>query len=123
MNFLDQGELADGRGDTVDARRALIIMTTNVGRAAITSNRDPPGSNAELVARIRQEVLRDICDGRWENLGRLGTIVPFTPLSDEGRKMVVERQLAQARRTQHARHSAQTRAAPVDGSVCTFLCC
>jgi len=95
MNFLDQGELADGRGDTVDARRALIIMTTNVGRAAITSNRDPPGSNAELVARIRQEVLRDICDGRWENLGRLGTIVPFTPLSDEGRKMVVERQLAQ----------------------------
>ena len=31
MNFLDQGQLTDGRGDTVDARRAIIVMTTNVG--------------------------------------------------------------------------------------------
>ena len=38
-------------------------------------------------------MLRDICDGRYENLGRLGTIVPFLPLQSRGRRAVVERQL------------------------------
>ena len=37
MNFLDQGQLTDGRGDTVDARRAIIVMTTNVGTDTIAA--------------------------------------------------------------------------------------
>jgi ATP-dependent Clp protease ATP-binding subunit ClpA len=46
-----------------------------------------------MMAEIKREVLREICDGRWENLGRLGTIVPFMPLEAEGRRAVVHRQL------------------------------
>ena len=47
----------------------------------------------EMMRGIRREVLREICDGRWENLGRLGSVVPFTPLRGEGRRSVVTRQL------------------------------
>jgi len=102
MNFLDQGELADGRGDTVDARRALILMTTNCGRDAISKSGE---AGSDLIHLIKQEVLRDICDSRYENLGRLGTIVPFTPLSHAGRRKVVERQLRQVTRAQVVRGS------------------
>ena len=42
---------------------------------------------------VKADVLRDICDGRYENLGRLGTIVPFTPLQQGGKQAVVARQL------------------------------
>lgn len=48
---------------------------------------------AAIVDKVRADVLRDICDGRYENLGRLGTIVPFLPLQSTGRRNVVERQL------------------------------
>lgn len=45
-----------------------------------------------IVSKIRTEVLKDICDGRWENLGRLGAIVPFVPLDVLGRAEVITRQ-------------------------------
>jgi len=124
MNFLDSGSIASGNGDTVDATKAVIIMTTNCGRDAINSSRDalatsavacaqvfPAGdarsatdlaiaggvgtrADVAMMAAIKREVLRDICDGRWENLGRLGTIVPFMPLEGAGRRAVVQRQLS-----------------------------
>jgi len=124
MNFLDSGSIASGNGDTVDATKAVIIMTTNCGRTAINASRDASAAaaaagstpldafsatdatvaagagtraDAGMMAAIKREVLRDICDGRWENLGRLGTIVPFMPLEGEGRRAVVQRQLSAVR--------------------------
>lgn len=49
-----------------------------------------------IVSKIRTEVLKDICDGRWENLGRLGAIVPFVPLDVLGRAEVITRQARQS---------------------------
>ena len=112
MNFLDQGQLTDGRGDTVDARRAIIVMTTNVGTdtiAALEGADDAlldaeaamdyaayAGSGQSLqdavVERIRGDVLEHVCDA-WENLGRLGNIVPFLPLDGAGCRSVIDRQL------------------------------
>lgn len=114
MNFLDQGQLTSGAGEMVDASRAVVLMTTNVGMAtlkqttAIPADAAPTAEATEaeapwdgaasarqrvaIVDAIRNDVLREICDGRYENLGRLGTIVPFLPLSDRGRRGVVTRQ-------------------------------
>jgi ATP-dependent Clp protease ATP-binding subunit ClpA len=106
MNFLDQGQLTSGAGDTVDARRAVVLMTTNVGDAAIAamgragastmtwSTREEADSRRrQIVDGVKVDVLQKICDGRYENLGRLGTIVPFVPLHEAGRRSIVERQL------------------------------
>ena len=92
MNFLDQGQLTDGKGEMIDATKAVVVMTTNVGRNAIAAARTSHSEadeatpehaealRATLVEQIRAEVLREVCDGRWENLGRLGFVVPFLPL-------------------------------------------
>ena len=108
MNFLDQGQLTSGAGDMVDARRAVVLMTTNVGQGAIAAAKsaqeglsvgaawdadEAKKRRGTIVESIRSDVLKHVCDGRYENLGRLGTIVPFLPLQDGGRKAVVERQL------------------------------
>ena len=107
MNFLDQGQLTSGSGEMVDARRAVVLMTTNVGQAAIATERetvakaiaggaaDIARTRSAIVERVRADVLQHICDGRYENLGRLGTIVPFVPLHADGRRAVVQRQLEQ----------------------------
>ena len=39
MNFLDQGQLTDGKGEMIDATKAVVVMTTNVGRDAIAAAR------------------------------------------------------------------------------------
>jgi len=105
MNFLDQGQLTDGKGEMIDASKAVVLMTTNVGRDAIAAARTSHGEadeaaperaealRATLVEQIRAEVLREVCDGRWENLGRLGFIVPFLPLEANGKAAVVRRQM------------------------------
>ena len=107
MNFLDQGQLTDGKGEMIDATKAVVVMTTNVGRDAIAAARTSHSEadeatperaealRATLVEQIRAEVLREVCDGRWENLGRLGFVVPFLPLEAHGRAAVVRRQLEQ----------------------------
>ena len=107
MNFLDQGQLTSGAGEMVDARKAVVLMTTNVGRTAIAAVRkaadggaaaDGGGATmqrkrAEIVESVRQDVLAHVCEGRYENLGRLGTIVPFLPLNAQGRRGIISRQL------------------------------
>ena len=110
MNFLDQGQLTDGKGEMIDATKAVVVMTTNVGRDAIAAARTSHSEadeatperaealRATLVEQIRAEVLREVCDGRWENLGRLGFVVPFLPLEAHGRAAVVRRQLEQVTR-------------------------
>ena len=114
----EQGQLTDGRGETVDATRAVIIMTTNCGQDVMkAAGRELATAGLEegaalvvddkarrkIVSDIRTDVLRDICDGRWENLGRLGAIVPFMPLDGSGREDIVRRQLANvAQRLQDA---------------------
>ena len=125
MNFLDQGQLTSGAGEMVDARRAVVLMTTNVGQEAIAAAKlaaaganvlqQPLPTNplpdvmnraatvaaetarrrSAIVDSVRSDVLAHICDGRYENLGRLGTIVPFMPLDNVGRTRVIERQLQQ----------------------------
>ena len=132
MNFLDQGQLTSGSGDTVDARRAVVLMTTNVGQKAIAAGRTSAQDGAAtlpdeltreavhaaemarrrraIVESVRADVLEHICDGRYENLGRLGTVVPFLPLRTEGQQRVVERQLrAVARRLEEAKAPAVLR--------------
>ena len=112
MNFLDQGQLTDGKGEMIDASKAVVLMTTNVGRDAIAAARTSHSFSeadeatperaealrATLVEQIRMEVLKDVCDGRWENLGRLGFMVPFLPLEAHGKAAVVRRQMEQVKR-------------------------
>merc|ERR1719487_1238644 len=114
VGYKEGGQLTDGRGDTVDARRAIIVMTTNVGTDTIAALEgaddallDAQAGDADyaayagsgqslqdaVVERIRGDVLEHVCDGRWENLGRLGNIVPFLPLDGAGRRSVIDRQL------------------------------
>ena len=98
MNFFDQGQLADGMGEVVDARHAVIVMTSNVGREAAIRHAksgfaDDAHEMARTTAAISAELLEHVCDGRHENLGRLGAVIPFLPLDAGGRAAVVRRQI------------------------------
>jgi ATP-dependent Clp protease ATP-binding subunit ClpB len=90
LQVLDDGRLTDGQGRTVDFTNTLIILTSNLGSAAITALRDDqPIADAEGAV---MEVVRG--HFRPEFLNRLDEIVLFQRLGESAMSPIVDLQVA-----------------------------
>jgi ATP-dependent Clp protease ATP-binding subunit ClpB len=89
LQILDDGRLTDGKGRTVDFRNTVIMMTSNVGSAAIFElmEKDPKKAREEALAALR-EVFRP------EFLNRIDDIVVFKPLGKDQIEHIIDLQLA-----------------------------
>ncbi len=89
LQILDDGRLTDGKGRTVDFRNTVIMMTSNVGSAAIFElmGSDPKKAREEALAALR-EVFRP------EFLNRIDDIVVFKPLGKDQIEHIIDLQLA-----------------------------
>jgi len=88
LQILDEGRLTDGKGRTVDFRNAVIIMTSNVGSAAIfeLAEKDPKKAREQAMAALRELF-------RPEFLNRVDDIVLFRPLGKDQIERIVELQM------------------------------
>jgi ATP-dependent Clp protease ATP-binding subunit ClpB len=93
LQILEDGRLTDGKGRTVDFRNTVLVMTSNVGSAAISelASRDP-----ERARKEAQEALR--ATFRPEFLNRIDDIILFNPLGKEQLEKIVDLQLADVAR-------------------------
>jgi len=89
---MEEGRLTDGLGRSVSFRNALLIMTSNLGSAAISGRRDfgfaPPTADkkprALTPAEVRNEVERELKRALApEFLNRIDAITVFNPLTRE----------------------------------------
>src|SRR6188472_2730676 len=94
LQVLDDGRLTDGQGRTVDFRNTLIVLTSNLGSAAIA--RLPDGADVETVRDQVMDVVRQAF--RPEFLNRLDEILLFRRLSRADMVGVVDIQLERLRR-------------------------
>jgi len=78
LQILEDGRLTDGQGRTVDFRNTVLVMTSNVGSAAIS---DLAGKDQERARREAMEALRAAF--RPEFINRIDEIVIFNPLGKE----------------------------------------
>lgn len=79
LQVLDDGRITDGQGRTVDFKNTVIILTSNLGSAAILDGIREDGSVSESA---RSEVERQLKAAfRPEFLNRLDEIVFFKPLT------------------------------------------
>jgi len=88
LQILEDGRLTDSKGRTVDFRNAVLVMTSNVGSAAIF---ELAGRDAERARREALEALR--ATFRPEFLNRVDDIVIFNPLGREQLEQIVEIQM------------------------------
>jgi ATP-dependent Clp protease ATP-binding subunit ClpB len=88
LQILDDGRLTDGKGRTVDFRNTVIIMTSNVGSAAIFDlmETDPKKAREQAMAALR-EIFRP------EFLNRIDDIVLFRPLGKDQIEHIIDFQL------------------------------
>ncbi|SHM13209.1 ATP-dependent Clp protease ATP-binding subunit ClpB [Paracoccus solventivorans] len=90
LQVLDDGQLTDGQGRTVDFKNTLIILTSNLGAQALSSlpeGADSGQARSEVMAAVRAHF-------RPEFLNRLDEIIIFHRLSRDNMDAIVRIQLA-----------------------------
>ena len=88
LQILDDGRITDSQGRTVDFKNTIIILTSNLGSAALLDGIQPDGSIAESARNAVMGELRRAF--RPEFLNRLDEIIMFKPLTKENLNGIIE---------------------------------
>ncbi|MBI4049824.1 MAG: ATP-dependent chaperone ClpB [Candidatus Doudnabacteria bacterium] len=100
LQILDDGQLTDAKGRTVNFKNTIIIMTSNLGsemiRTQVLGFSENRGEAEASEAQMRERVL-DILHKHFrpEFLNRIDEIIIFHPLKKEHIEKIVELQLEQ----------------------------
>jgi ATP-dependent Clp protease ATP-binding subunit ClpB len=93
LQVLDDGRLTDGQGRTVDFKNTVVIMTSNIGSAAIAATSGRSGDDAyEQMKREVTDALRS--QFRPEFLNRVDEVIVFHALTDADLVQIVDLLLA-----------------------------
>ena len=86
LQVFEDGQLTDGLGNTVDFKKTIIIMTSNLG-ARFLDKRSPMGFSAPgsgVPAKVEDQVMSEVKKAfNPEFLNRLDETILFTSLTDE----------------------------------------
>lgn len=94
LQIFDAGRLTDGHGRTVDFRRTIVVLTSNIGSHLDDRSSVGFGSGPQKPAS-RDDLLREL--GQWfrpEFLNRIDRIVPFRALAEETAEKIARAELA-----------------------------
>jgi ATP-dependent Clp protease ATP-binding subunit ClpB len=93
LQILEDGRLTDSKGRTVDFRNAVLVMTSNVGSAALfeLGAKNPQAARQQALEALRATF-------RPEFLNRVDDIVLFNPLGEAQLERIIGLQLAQVER-------------------------
>lgn len=115
LQLFDEGRLTDGKGKTIECKKAIFVMTSNLASTEIADHAMELRKEAEIVAKERRNEDQDFDDdkitiskffkekvvqpilkrhfGRDEFLGRINEIVYFLPFSRPELMKLVEREM------------------------------
>jgi ATP-dependent Clp protease ATP-binding subunit ClpB len=86
LAVLDDGRLTDGQGRTVDFRNAILVLTSNLGSAALVTDLPEQLKRDAVMAAVRDHF-------KPEFVNRLDDIVVFQSLSTEELTKIVDIQV------------------------------
>ena len=94
LQVLDDGRLTDGQGRTVDFKNTIVVMTSNIGSAAIQELTSGGAEDYEIEARVRAELRKFF---RPELLNRIDEVIIFHQLRKDQLREIVDIQLRDLR--------------------------
>ena len=82
LQVLEDGRLTDGKGETVYFSETIIIFTSNIGAAEVSSEMDSREVRKQFVEKVQKHFIEKL--GRPELLNRIGdNIVAFNFIEDQ----------------------------------------
>ncbi|CAM0952808.1 unnamed protein product [Alopecurus aequalis] len=90
MQLLDDGMLTDGKGQVIDFKNTIIIMTSNLGAEHLTSR-----TIGENTKKVERDLLMKQVEKRFkpELVNRVSEVVIFGPLSNDELREIVKIQM------------------------------
>ena len=88
LQILDDGRITDSKGNVVDFKNTILIMTSNIGSEFLLEGIDDDGNIKEDAEKQVTEMLR--MHFRPEFLNRLDEIIMFKPLTKENISGIVD---------------------------------
>lgn len=85
LQVLEDGRLTDGKGNTVDFKNTIIIMTSNIASEYILDN-VKNGENTYIDDIVMNEIRKHF---KPEFLNRIDSIIAFKPLTKEHMELIV----------------------------------
>ncbi len=96
LQILDDGRITDSKGNTVDFKNTILIMTSNIGSQYLL---DGIGEDGEFLPDTEEKVMGDLRNYfRPEFLNRLDETILFKPLSEKEIASIIELLLADLNR-------------------------
>jgi len=95
LQLLDEGRLTDGKGNTVDFKNTIVIMTSNVASQHILDALEHGKSVEEIEPLVREELKRHF---KPEFLNRIDAVLVFKPLTESEIEQIVEIMLKEVER-------------------------
>ncbi|OPJ59007.1 ATP-dependent chaperone ClpB [Clostridium oryzae] len=87
LQVLDDGRLTDNKGNLIDFKNTIIIMTSNIGSDYLLENTEKDSIDDE----IREQVMDELKDRfKPEFLNRLDDIILFKPLGADAIKKIID---------------------------------
>ena len=96
LQVLDDGRITDSQGRTVDFKNTIIILTSNLGSAALLEGIDEEGNIREEAKEAVERLLKT--SFRPEFLNRLDEIVFYKPLTKQDIYQIIDLQIASLNR-------------------------
>lgn len=99
LQIMEDGQLTDGQGKTIDFRNTIIVMTSNIGADKLTKEAgkigfqlgDAARREEQIYEEKRQEVLKELKDNfRPEFLNRIDQVIVFNALSQDSIRKIVQ---------------------------------
>jgi ATP-dependent Clp protease ATP-binding subunit ClpB len=87
LQILDDGRLTDNKGQTVDFRNSIIIMTSNIGSRYLASDEAKDGISKEIKKNVMDDLKSRF---KPEFINRLDDIIVFKPLSTKDIEKIVD---------------------------------
>ena len=104
LQILDAGRLTDSRGKLVNFCSTIIIMTSNIGAAAMQRREimtNEANKKKEMAGRYLRAVQEQL---RPELYNRIDEVIPFAALNEETVRYVVEREINQFKKREGIRY-------------------
>lgn len=98
LQVLDDGQLTDSKGRTVNFKNTIIIMTSNLGSDLIMQNPGNPEKQRQAIDPLLNQTFRP------EFLNRIDEIVIFQPLTPEEIREIVKLQINELNQRLADRH-------------------
>jgi len=96
LQILDDGRITDSKGNLVDFKNTILIMTSNIGSEFLLDGIDEDGSIKEEAEKQVNDMLR--LHFRPEFLNRLDEIIMFKPLTKDNIGGIIELLMAELNR-------------------------